>query len=77
MGFILFDPPRDAYRSVEGMEGWLAELNVLLERHGYDPQIRAQVEHELWRSEAILTALRKREGEQPSTGGAPGRNEGK
>ena len=72
VGFILLNPPRDANKSVRGMEAWLTELDVLLERHGYDPEIRAQIEHERWRSEAILTALRNREGEQSAGGTGEG-----
>ena len=64
MGFILLDPPRDAHRSVQGAESWLAELDVLAERHGHDPEIRAQIEHERWRWEAILKALRDRTGKR-------------
>ena len=59
MGFILLNPPRDAHKSVQESESWIAELASLVKLCGHDPEIRAQIEHERLRSEAILTALRK------------------
>ena len=58
MGFILLDPPRDLHKSVQVSESWIAELASLAKLYGHDPEIRAQIEHERMRSEAILTALR-------------------
>ena len=60
MGFILLNPPRDAHMSVKESQSWIAELASLAKLYGHDPEIRAQIEHERLRSEAILTALRHR-----------------
>ena len=63
MGFILLTPPRELHKSVRGAETWLTELDVLVKRCSHDPEIRAQIEHERWRAEAILKALRDHTGE--------------
>ena len=64
MGFILLDPPWEAYESAEGLERWIARLNSMEEEYGADPEIRDQIREERERSEKILTVWRDQTREQ-------------
>jgi hypothetical protein len=59
MGYLLFDPPLDVYRTAAAAEAYLADLDAMAQERAGDDDALSQIQQERVRITAHLDRLRR------------------